>query len=102
QLIGAVMTPVSEVNLLKHRHGHFHTLLFGYAGINKRERYIFQSRKPGQQIELLENKTNFPVSYFGQVVIYHFTYLMPVQIIISACRRIKTSQYVHERAFAGA
>ena len=79
-----------------------HPFFGGDAGINQGEFDIVQRGRACQQVEGLEDESNFFVANAGEFVIVEFADLLPIQPVLALRRSIQTADQVHEGRFARA
>ncbi len=61
-----------------------------------------QGINPGQQIEALEDKTNFPIAHRGQLFAAHGTDRLAIEPVIARAGGIQAAHYIHQGRFARA
>ena len=72
----------------------------GHASVNQRQFHIVQSGGARQQVEGLEDKTDFFVPNVGEFVVFQLTDLLTVQPVLAAAGRIQAADQVHQRGLA--
>ena len=80
--------------------GKLQPLFFADSPVNQRKFYIFQGRQIRYQVKTLKNKTDFPVSDIGQIIVTHPGNVLVMQKVGSARRDIQASQHIHKRGFS--
>ena len=65
--------------------------------VQQRQHDVFQRRNPRQQVEALENETDFTVTDFREAVIADFGNFRSVEKIAPRRRSIQTAQNIHQR-----
>jgi hypothetical protein len=71
------------------------------AVVKKRELHILQGGSPRQQIVRLENKSQFVVAQFCQLVLRKSRYVHPIELIHPGGGFVEASQDVEHRGFSG-
>ena len=70
------------------------------AVVDERQLHVVQGSRAGQQVEGLENKTNFFVTDARQLVIIELAHELAVQPVLPLAGSIQASDQVHERRLA--
>src|SRR3989344_6079546 len=71
------------------------------SGIDERQGDVAENGRSRQQVERLENKTDLFFSNISEFIVGQLRYIMAVEPISSARRRIKRSDNMHEGRLAG-
>src|SRR5579863_16899 len=79
-----------------------HAFLGRNAGIDQRQFHIVQRSRPGQQVERLEDESDFLVADPRQFIVVQFADQLAVEPVLSLRRRIEAADQVHQRGLARA
>ena len=74
----------------------------GDAGVDQRQFDVVQRGGAGQQIEGLEDESDFLVADAGQFVVVQFADQLAVQPVVALAGRVEAADQVHQRRFARA
>ena len=102
KFVRLVMDAVGQADAGQRLHRDLPAFVRGNAGINQRQFHIAQRVGARQQVECLENKTDFAVADFGELVVVHLAHAVAVQLVFAGGRRVEAADEVHQRGFAGA
>ena len=99
-----VVDAVRQADLLEHLGCALSLLLLGEVllGIGQRHQDVLQRRRARQQVEALEDETDYPVAQPGPLLGGEPGYLPAVQPVLAGSRVVQATEDVHQRAFAGA
>ena len=72
------------------------------ARVDERQLDILQCTRTRQQVEGLKNKTDFPITDVGQLIVTHERDIFLREMIPATRRCIETAQHIHHGGFAAA
>src|SRR6186713_2580291 len=81
KLAGLVVRAFRKPHRKQSRSRSFVPISSGYVSIHQREFHIFGGTGAGQQVELLEDKPYFAVTYFGQPVAAEISDIDSIQVV---------------------
>ncbi len=103
ELRGLVVQPVGQPHPAKHLRGPPSglTVTQVFGGIRKRHGHVLDGAGPGQQIETLEDKSQFTVAHQGPLVGGELGDLLSLQPVLAGGWSVQAAQDVHQRGFSG-
>ena len=73
---------------------------FGYTGINKRQRDIFQSGGLRKKIEGLKDKADLHIADVCQFIIKRLSHIGAIQLVRTACGCVQATDQIHQGTFS--
>src|SRR6202044_3102479 len=73
-----------------------------HAGVDHGELDVLPGRHGRQQVELLEDETDAPVTHLGQRRLAHVADVLTGQVVPARARDVETTENMHEGGLAGA
>ena len=87
---------VSQTDLCQGLERHSFAFLVGEAGINQRQFDVAQRVGARQEVERLENETDFLVPNPGELVVIHLADVNTIQLVEARSRGVQTTQEIHQ------
>src|SRR5215217_2242782 len=97
ELVGLVSHTLSQVHGVERFLRHFMSLRRTNTTVNQRQLDIVQRSRAREQIERLENETDFLIANTSKLVVVHLRDVLAVEPVFTLARSIETADQVHQR-----